>query len=265
MLLWEASLADWRAWLVCAGRPATTIKLRMYQLRRFAADNPQPWEQTQDSLIAWLASKDWAPESRRSYRSALRCFYAWAYASGRMCHDPAGLLPAIRPTHHSARPTPESVFTAALIRACPRVELMVLLAGRQGLRRGEIARIHSRDLTEDLYGWSLRVHGKGDKERVIPVHDDIARRLRGLDPGWAFPGQIDGHLSPRWVGTLVKTALAGEWTTHTLRHRFATVAYRGSRDLIAVQELLGHSKPETTRQYVQLPDDALRAAIRHAA
>lgn len=55
------------------------------------------------------------------------------------------------------------------------------------------------------------------------------------------------------------------WTTHTLRHRFATVSYAGTRDLLAVQELLGHSRPETTRGYVQLPQDALRAAVAAAA
>lgn len=262
---WGSPLAEWRAWLVCAGRPASTIKLRMYQVQRFGLDNPGPWAQTQQSMVVWLAAQSWSPESRRSYRSALRGFYGWAYASGYIGHDPAALLPPIRPTQHSARPTPEQVLEDALVAADPRVHLMVLLAGRQGLRRGEIAQVHSRDVARDLYGWSLRVHGKGDRERVIPLQDDVARRLIELEPGWAFPGQIDGHLSPRWVGTLVKGALADGWTTHTLRHRFATVTYRGSRDLLAVQTLLGHSKPETTRLYVQLPDDALRAAMGHAA
>lgn len=263
--MWENSLEAWRQWLVAAGRPASTIKLRMYQLRRFAEDNPHPWLQTQGTLIEWLAGKDWSNESRRSYRSALRGFYGWAYAAGRIGHDPAGLLPPIKATNHRARPAPESVLADALSTATERTALMILLAARQGLRRGEIARIHSRDITQDLLGWSLRVHGKGGKERVIPLHDDISLRLRRLDPGFVFPGQNDGHLSPRWVGTLIRVALAPGWTAHTLRHRFATITYHGSRDLLAVQELLGHSKPETTQHYVQLPDDALRAAMRWAA
>jgi integrase/recombinase XerC len=53
--------------------------------------------------------------------------------------------------------------------------------------------------------------------------------------------------------------------TLTLRHRFATVCYAGERDLLAVQTLLGHSKPETTRQYVLIPDKSLRAAVAWAA
>lgn len=262
---WEKALGGWRDWLVAAGRPQSTVKLRMYQMRRFAADNGHPWDQTQDTLISWLASQEWSPETRRSYRSALRGFYGWAHASGKIEHDPARVLPPIRARVRRARPTPEPVLREALLFRDPRTRLMILLAARQGLRRGEIARVHSDDLTEDLDGWSLRVQGKGDKERVIPLHEDLAVMLRQLPAGWAFPGQIDGHLSPRWVGDLVQRAMAAGWTTHTLRHRFATVAYHGSRDLLAVQELLGHSKVETTRMYVQLPDDALRAAMRYAA
>lgn len=262
---WEQALGGWKQWLIAAGRPASTIKLRMYQMRRFSADNPEPWAQTQETLIAWLSEQEWAPETRRSYRSALRGFYGWAHAAGKMGYDPAWLLPPIRARIGRARPTPEPVLRTALAFPDPRTRLIILLAARQGLRRGEIARIHSDDLTEDLAGWSLRVHGKGDKVRVIPLHDDLAVMLRERGTGWAFPGQIDGHLSPRWVGDLVQRAMPKGWTTHTLRHRFATVAYHGSRDLLAVQELLGHSKPETTRLYVQLPDDALRAAMQWAA
>jgi site-specific recombinase XerD len=49
--------------------------------------------------------------------------------------------------------------------------------------------------------------------------------------------------------------------THTLRHRFATKAYQGSHDLRAVQELLGHSSPQTTQRYTLVETDALNAAV----
>jgi integrase len=264
-VLWVTALAEWRAWLVCAGRPASTINLRMYQLRRFSAEHHSPWLVTSKMLAEWLAAHDWSPEYRRSYRSALRSFYSWAVIADHMNTNPALVLPAIRPTEPQARPTPEAVLREALVKADPRVRLMILLAAKQGLRRGEIAQIHSNDLTEGRSGWSLRVHGKGDKDRVVPLHNDIAWMLRELGPGWAFPSQLGAHVSPRWVGTLVKRTMPQGWTTHCLRHRFATVAYDGSRDLLAVQELLGHSKPETTRRYIKLPDDAMRAAMRWAS
>ena len=80
-----------------------------------------------------------------------------------------------------------------------------------------------------------------------------------------MPGQIDGHLSPAYVGKRVSRVLGVGWSTHTLRHRFATRCYAGSRDLLSVQKLLGHSKPETTEGYVLVPNEWLRSAMAEAA
>jgi integrase len=153
----------------------------------------------------------------------------------------------------------------AMIAADARTRLMLVLAVRQGLRRGEIALVHSDDVIEDLAGWTLRVHGKGRKDRDVPLAEDVATMLRTLPSGWAFPGGTDGHLSAGHVGVLMARALPGDLTAHTLRHSFATKAYAATRDLLAVQELLGHARPDTTRTYVQLPDDALRRAVAGAA
>lgn len=125
--------------------------------------------------------------------------------------------------------------------------------------------MHSDDLVDDLVGWSLLVHGKGGKQRVVPLTDGIAREMLALPDGYAFPGQIDGHLSPRRVGELATDLLDGVWTLHTLRHRFATRTYQIDHDTFAVQELLGHSSAETTRRYVQRDRSRLRALVQKAA
>lgn len=262
--VWAVALREWEDWMKAADRPETTRKLRGYQLRRFAAHHPDPWTVTLDDLAGWLGSHDWATETKRGYRAALRTFYGWAHTTGRIPTNPAGLLPPIKRAEGRPRPVPLAVLRKALHEADARVRLMVTLAVRQGLRRGEIARVHTKDLMEDLGGWSLRVHGKGARVRVVPLDEDVAATLKVLPPGWVFPGQIDGHLSPARVGELVSEVLGRGWTTHTLRHRFATSAYAGQRDLFAVQTLLGHQSPETTRRYVLLPDGALREAVRAA-
>ena len=117
----------------------------------------------------------------------------------------------------------------------------------------------------DLVGWSLLVHGKGGRERIVPLADDVAFLLRRRGDGFAFPGQDHGHLSAPRVGELVREALPGHWTAHTLRHHFATRTYAASRDLLAVQRLLGHAKPETTMAYVRVDVDTLRAAVAWAS
>lgn len=265
MTSWHAPIQDWRVWLAAAGRPQSTIKLRTYQLGRFSRACRDPWAATTELMVGWLASQEWGLETKRSHRAALTTFYRWAHATGRIGHDPAALLPPIQPGQHLPRPAPEHVVADAIRGARADVALMLRLAAFQGLRRGEIARVHTGDVEPDAVGWSLRVFGKGRKERVVPLLDDIARALRARPAGFVFPGNDHGHLSPAWVGRLMSEALPQGWTAHTLRHRFGTSAYRGSRDLLAVQALLGHARPETTKRYVELSRDALRAAMLHAA
>lgn len=246
-----------------AHRPHSTIKLRGYQLRRVATEHPGrgPWDLQLDDLATWLGAHDWKAETRRSYRASLRTFYAWAVLAGHLQHSPAALLPAIRPPRSRPRPAPEEALRAALAAGSERERLMVMLAAYVGLRRGEVARVHTGDVEPDLDGWSLRVTGKGGHVRRVPLTPAVALALRSRPTGWVFPGAIQGHLSPEYVGKLVSRLLPDGWTAHTLRHRFATRAYAHDRDLVTVQELLGHARIETTRIYTEAPVGALRAAV----
>lgn len=151
------------------------------------------------------------------------------------------------------------------MKASPRERLMLRLAGEMGMRRAEVAAVHTSDLFEDMVGWSLVIHGKGQKDRIVPCPPRIVTALRALPAGYAFPGDDDGHLSPRWVGKLVTNLLEGDWTMHKLRHRFATKAYGIDRDTFTVQELLGHASPATTRLYVRVPNEALRRTVEAVA
>lgn len=266
MTLWGQHLVDWQNYLAAAGAPATTIGQRIYHVARAAREINLPPEMISlDVLAAWLGSHTWAPNTRRSYRGSLRAFYAWAMATGRTTHSPAHLLPPVKIPRPRPRPAPEAAYQAALTKADDRARLAIMLAARLGLRRGEIAKVQPAHVEEDLSGWSLRVAGKGGHVRMVPMPDDLADLLRAIETEYAFPSTHGGHLTPHHLGKIVSSNLPGTLTTHTLRHRAATVAYAGTRDLRAVQELLGHAKPETTSIYTQVPDDAVRAAMNAAA
>ena len=254
-------ISDYRVWLQAAGKPSSTVYLRCWHISRFAETHPSPHITTAD-LATWLGSHGWAPATIASVRASFRSFWGWMHTSGRMRTNPALGLPAVRIAPREPRPAPEWVLEG--LRSDERVRLMIDLAARQGLRRAEIASVHSRDLVADLDGWSLIVHGKGDRDRMVPLHDDIAARLRGLPYGWAFPGRR-GHLSPNRVGDMISGALPSGWTAHSLRRRFATRAYAGGRDLRSVQRLLGHASIETTQRYVAVESSELRAAVHYAA
>lgn len=257
-------ISQWCTWLTACGRPPSTLRLRTHQLLRFADHHPNLVDVTAADMVSWLANPDWSPNTKASNRAALRSFYGWAHCYGHVPVDESRKLPSVKVPPPVPNPAPEAVIKRGLLTADQRDRLMLELAAHLGLRRGEISRVHTDDVIEDLVGWSLRVHGKGGKIRVVPLPDALADRLRSRPAGWVFPSPQGGHLTEGHVGVLMARALPGDWTAHPLRHRFATVAYSGTRDLLAVQ-LLGHANVETTRGYVQLPQDALRAAVAAAA
>ena len=232
----------------------------------------RPQELTAAALIGWFAAQQWQPETRRHYISAVRSFTTWAYKSGVLAEHLADDLPSVRIPASTPRPVPDLAWSWALAGADARITLMLRLAGEAGLRRAEVARVHVRDVVDGPGGAQLVVHGKGGKVRVVPIHDDLAAVLRrgaaGHTPqaaafgpaGWLFPGDDGGHLSPQHVGKLVAAALPAGWSMHKLRHRFATRAFRGSGNLLAVRALLGHSSVATTQRYTAVDDDEIRSA-----
>lgn len=264
--VWRTMLEAWEEYMRAGGMPASTVALRLYQVNRFAREiGADPITVTTAVLLTWLSAQSWAPNTRRSYRSSLRAFYAWAVAAGYLEISPAAALPPVRVPRGVPRPAPEAAYRAALGDADARVRLAVALAGGVGLRRGEIARTRREDVEPDPDGgWSLRVAGKGGHVRLVPLPDRLADVIRSRPPGFLFPSSHGGHLTPHHLGKLIARALPGDLTTHTLRHRCGTVAYQATRDLRAVQELLGHAKPETTALYTQVGRETVRAAMQAA-
>jgi integrase len=288
---WVVAIAAFKFYLRSAERSAGTIRLRTYYVGRFAVDvvrtDPAhadpfggPGAVGVDQLVRWLANPDWQAETRKSARASLIAFYRWAAKTGRLTGpNPAAELDAITVPRALPRPTPDDVLVDALLKANDHDRLILMLAGYAGLRRAEIAKVHPDDFDWDA--GKLLVRGKGGKQRLVPVHPDLGAEVRfELDrrtsgktgSGWRYyiggitphdylvPGRY-GHVQPDSIGKVLSRLLAGHWTGHTLRHRFATVALRVAHDLRAVQELLGHSKPETTARYTEVSEDAKRAAV----
>lgn len=147
--------------------------------------------------------------------------------------------------------------------------LAVLIGLYAALRRAEIARLRWENLLLDGHGWPdwLRVHGKGDVEREVPLHPVLARAFveQRRSAGWVFKGRFAGRpVSPAtiWDWTRRLAAMAGlHVPTHVLRHTALAEAHDRSLNLRAVQTIAGHSRSETTEIYTRTTNRQLRETI----
>lgn len=276
---WRAALDDFATYQAAAGVRPSTVRVRRAHLGALARQHLHPGTVTERDLLNWLARPDWAAETRKSAATSARAFFGWAHRTGLVDQNPSDHLPRVRVPYGRPRPTPTSVLDQALTAATDRDWLMLLLASHAGLRRAEIAAVHPRDFIDGV----LHVTGKGGQQRIVPAHPiivehveaELGRRRSGrTGTGWRiaaervdvddylFPGQHPGsHVQPCVVGDALAGLLGDGWTAHSLRHRFASRAYAATRDLRAVQELLGHSSPQTTARYTAVPDNAMREAV----
>lgn len=258
---WRKSIEGWTDTLRAAGLSAQTIKSRRYKMVHLAAllMPSGPEDVTTEQIVQVFARQQWKPETRKAYRNTISSFFRWLHKSGRRSDDPSLDVPRVKKPHAHPRPCPDRYIAVAMEMATSSERLMIRLGAECGLRRGEIAAVHSDDVVADSACRSLIVRGKGDKQRIVPLPDDLACIIMDAR-GYLFPGRFGGHVEESYIGDHISRLLPDGYAAHTLRHRFATTAYAATHDLFVVAELLGHESVETTEHYVAMPDGRLREA-----
>lgn len=245
-------------------------------------------------LRAWLASMSGAGRSRATMArrgAAIRAFSTWARRSGLLREDIAARLRSPRvdnrlPTVLTTEQA-EALLTTAGERAGQAPPAERPLAARDlalleilyatGMRVSELAGLDLGDV--DSGRRTIRVMGKGGKERTVPYGGPAARALErwlearpalvGPRTGAAlFLGARGGRVDARAIRDVVHraTAAAGvpDLGPHGLRHSAATHVLGGGADLRTVQELLGHSSLATTQRYTHVSAERLRAVYEQA-
>lgn len=240
--------------LLVLRRSTNTIRIRRIQVANWltflTACGLSPLACTRWDVIRFLSRYE-DPETRSAYRSAVRGFQSWLMAAGYRDDDPSVRIPTIRLPEGDPHPIPDDVLLAAMAEATPRIRSMLVLGRFAGLRAAEIAAASRDYLLHRPTGPVVRLQGKGGRWRELPAHPEVVRVLAG--PGWVFPHGA-GHIQ----GDTVSRELSGvldPWTAHSLRHAFATEAYRRTRDLRLVQGWLGHASPLTTVRYIEAEQD----------
>jgi integrase len=267
---WEKAVSGWLTWMRLRGMSENTLTSRRGQVRLVArlSKTASPDQIDLAALVTLCGRPGPTSDYRQGQRAGLTSFFTWCVDNGMAVHNPAAMLPKVKASAPRPRPTPDDVWVQLLARTGPRETLMALLACEAGLRRAEVATLHYDDLARDPDGWLLIVRGKGNKQRVVPIADHLAKYLRQqCQGGYVFPGAINGHLHPDSVGRLINRLMPRGWTMHKLRHRYATHGFNGTHNLLAVQAALGHSNVSTTQRYTAVAFHDVRAvseaATRH--
>lgn len=203
----------------------------------------------------------------------VRPYYKWLRAKGVRPDDPAALLPIPRRPRRLPHPIPEPALLGAVAAAPARLRPWLLLGGWSGLRAAEVAGLDVTAFSTDVDGQtSVRVVGKGDAERVVPVPGwawaQIAPGLPASGPCWrrerapASAPVTGKHVSMRCNRYLAQRAdVPRGCTFHSLRHRFATQLLAVTKDVRLVQHAMGHADLSVLHVYTQVLSSAAAAAV----
>ena len=235
------------------------------------------------AYVAWLGTRGYARRSVARKASAVRSLLGWAVVHGKIASNPAHDLP----TPRLGRVLPHVLKPSEAAELCElppgddaigvRDRAVFELLYGSGLRVAELCALDVDDL--DLASGTVRVTGKGRKERIVPLGVPAARALRTYlgdgrlrlleratpppEPAAVFLNLRGARLKPRSVRAALDRYLTAGGRRrvgpHALRHSFATHLLDGGADLRVVQELLGHESLATTQIYTHISTERLRA------
>jgi integrase/recombinase XerD len=292
--MWDDSINGFRTYLLLErslSEPSVEAyvsdvrKLTQYLLIRSTPMAPAAVELSNlQAFIQWIAELGMSDTTQARIISGLRAFFNYCRTERITLHDPTELLEAPR----LRRKLPDILSFDEIIRIMEAIDhsspegtrnrAMVEILYSSGLRVSELTNLRRSNLFPDI-GF-LRVIGKGDKERMVPVGSEAIYKLRiyledirahqkvrrGCED-IVFLNRRGGQLSRVMVFYIIRdlaraAGIHKEISPHTLRHSFATHLVEGGADLRAVQEMLGHESITTTEIYTHLDRSFLMDTLR---
>ena len=235
-----------------------------------------------DNFSASLHDQRITPRSQARILSGVRSFFKFLLLDGFIDADPTELLAS--PHVHNA--LPDVLSTAEVDRLEDSIDLTKWEGQRNkaiievlfscGLRVSELVNLKLSNLyVEEKF---IRVTGKGDKERLVPIStraleelnawfaDRNAMRIKAGEEDYVFLNRRGAHLTRTMILIMIKRQAVEAGITktispHTLRHSFATALLEGGADLVAIQAMMGHEDIATTEIYTHIDTSSLREEI----
>lgn len=253
-----------------------------------------------EKFLATLAKYGLSATTQARKLSALRQFFAFLYTEKIRADNPAATLSSPKRGRRLPKTLTqndiEALIAAAARDGSPkglRMQAMLELMYGGGLRVSEMVSLKLSALqmaagSQKVETQFLLITGKGNKERLVPVHEKARRALEkyleirqvflsvdekkpAINNPYLFPYQrADGYITRQQFGVLLKE-LAVEAridpekiSPHTLRHSFASHLLEGGADLRVIQELLGHSDISTTQIYTHVANERLKKLVKES-
>ena len=248
----------WLEWSIGEHAPANTVKSRSRVLRCIGNAGTATRE---DVEAWWLTRRDLAPATRNNDLTNLRTFYKWTRRWEYRDDDPTSRLDAPQVPKGLPRPMSRADLRKVLGSLPPDLRRAVCLGAYAGVRVSEAAALDWADVDLEIRRINV-INSKGGKSRPVTVNPVLVDELLPFTGG----NVVTAGGAPYTAATLQRKinrafhALGVTATFHQLRHRYGTLAYQATGDLLAVGLQMGHSSPVTTAIYA-LANDNVAAKI----
>jgi integrase len=241
----SAAYLDWSR----TNAPVNTTKSRASSLRTL----PNAGTATREQVEAWWTSRaHLSPATRHNDLAHLRTFYRWCQRWEHRADDPTTRLDSPHVNPGLPRPmSRDDLHTALDSLYRPDIRRAVCLGAYAGLRVSEAAALDWSNV--DLENMQIRVmNSKGNKSRRVPISPVLLDALLPNTGGNVVSGGVP-YSTARLMRRVHRAfqSLGIDCTFHQLRHRYATLAYEATGDLLVVSRLLGHANISTTAGYVR--------------
>ena len=189
----------------------------------------------------------------------LRRFFVWVLRNNPEIDNPLEDIEAIRKVKRIPRVlNMEQVDKLMSLNVGNRNHLIFKIFIQTGIRLNELTNIKISKI--DFSDRSMKVLGKGNKERTVylspNISESIKKYVENSDREYLFEGKSNGHISNRTVQKIIsemyKKVGAEGYTVHSLRHTYATVLYDYTKDILLVEQALGHATLLATQIYVHI-------------
>lgn len=259
-------------------------KLHGYITEQYPGTSPEKVDLAMlDNFVTWLFEKELNDRSQARILSGVRAFYRFLLMEDMMDHDPTELLEGPK----TRRKLPDTLSYEEIVAIIGSIDLSQPAGARDkamletlyscGLRVSELIDLRlSRLRLDEGY---VRILGKGNKERLVPIGEDAVKYIniyidtmrrhqsvKKNSEDHLFLNQRGSKVSRQMVFDMIKSlaqkaGIHKSISPHTFRHSFATHLVEGGANLRAVQQMLGHENITTTEIYTHLDRDYLRDTV----